>query len=115
MDIWTAQYRYNDTGRLDITAKGEDPLGKIFAPSWPMVMGVKNRTLTREQYSIEYAEIMNIALSSRYHQEDVHRILSKYQEKLVLVCFCPAGSFCHRYLLANRLHDEGWGRYRGEL
>lgn len=39
IDGWyiTAQYRYSGNDRLDITVKGNDPIGKIFAPTWEMV------------------------------------------------------------------------------
>lgn len=37
MDIWTAQYQYPGPHRLDITVKGQDPIGRLFAPTWDMV------------------------------------------------------------------------------
>jgi hypothetical protein len=39
--LYTARYRYSGNDRLDITVKGKDPIGRIFAPSRKMVMGSK--------------------------------------------------------------------------
>jgi len=41
MQLWTAQYRYPGPHRLDITVKGRDPIGKMFAPTWDMVKQYK--------------------------------------------------------------------------
>lgn len=111
MHIYTAQYSYSNVDRLDITVKGQDPLGKHFAPTWEMVMGIKNSTMTQEQYESQYAKIINQApkeaweelLSFAYHRGCV-----------TFVCFCKAGEFCHRVLLARWLSAAGWGEFIGE-
>ena len=36
--VYTAQYRYSGLHRLDITVKGKDQVGRVFAPSWDMVI-----------------------------------------------------------------------------
>jgi len=116
MDIWTAQYRHKGRGRLDVTVKGKDPLGIIFAPTWDMVMGVKNGTMSEAEYSQRYETQIRQLLSLKSHATIQH-ILEKYEFEgsLVLVCFCKAYSFCHRYILADILSKSGWGAYKGEL
>jgi hypothetical protein len=117
MDIWTAQYRHKGRGRLDVTVKGKDPLGIIFAPSWDMVMGVKNGTMSEAEYSQRYQSLINQILSIKPRHPTIQQILEKYEFEgtLVLVCFCKAYSFCHRYILAETLEKFGWGTYKGEL
>lgn len=117
MDIWTAQYRYKGVGRLDVTVKGRDPLGRVFAPTWDLVMGVKNGTLTEEEYSQSYKGHINHIFSIKPRHVAVQQIIDKHAEigTLVLVCFCRPYSFCHRYLLADILVGQGWGTYKGEL
>ena len=41
LKIYTAMYSYSSSDRLDITVQGKDPIGKIFAPTWGMVMEYK--------------------------------------------------------------------------
>lgn len=113
MDIFTAQYRYDGPNRLDITVKGQDPVGKLFAPTWSMVMGLKNGSMTEEGYTQVYNRILDnvFAGASGYSLwQDFSR-----QERVTFVCFCPTGAFCHRVLLAVYLQKAGWGVYRGEL
>jgi hypothetical protein len=111
--IYTAQYRYPGPDRLDITVKGKDPIGRAFAPTWDMVNGVKKGTLLKYEYeAIEvekrtgvrpqsyegiYYQMMNQSWAAcRQAWTDVWN-----RPEVTFVCFCPADSFCHRYLLAN--------------
>lgn len=92
--LYTAQYRYAGLDRTDITVKGHDAYGKYFAPSWSMVFGVKNGTMSEEQYVQAYIKILEAV--------PVHVIdwfLSRPTR--TLVCFCAADAFCHRNILVN--------------
>ena len=113
MDIYTAHYTSTDPDRLDITIQGEDPLGKYFAPTWKIIMDYKSRNYghaSADVYTHEYHELM---LKSYYdHQDKWQELLSR--KRVVLVCFCRSGEFCHRLLLALYLQKLG-AIYRGEL
>ena len=106
-DIYTAQYSYPGDDRLDITVKGQHPVGKIFSPSWTMVTRVKSGQITPEQYEEMYRAILKVI------PEGVYSELKK-RESLVLVCFCKPFTFCHRVTLAHELHAKGIGKYLGE-
>lgn len=106
LKVWTAQYRYRETDRLDITVKTGVA---AFAPSWTMVHGIKNRTLAESQYYDMYQNLMT--LSQRYYKEKWDALLAR--DEVTLVCFCPAGDFCHRVLLAHILEKMG-AQYMGE-
>jgi len=111
MDIYTAQYRYSGADRFDVTVKGQDPLGKIFAPTWDMVMGVKNGTMSHEEYTRRYVAILSRSLTFNA----VESLQSKFPASVTLVCFCPKGAFCHRVMLARVLETfKGFGPYKGE-
>lgn len=109
LNFWTAQYRYPGPNRLDISVKGNDPFGKLFAPTWEMLTEYKTNP-NRNQ-----AEQIYIAA---YHQL-IHKNF-KYLDQLltfnevVLVCFCKYGDFCHRNLLTRYLIVLG-AEYRGEI
>jgi len=109
LNFWTAQYRYAGPYRLDITVKGQDPVGRIFAPTWDMVMQHK-ATKDDNSYIQEYHKMM----VTSYQQNRLvwETILNK--DYLVLVCFCPADAFCHRHLLRHYLVELG-AVYNGEL
>lgn len=50
MKLYTAQYSYSQNDRLDITVKGKDPVGRVFAPTWKMVMQSKEGRLSWDDY-----------------------------------------------------------------
>lgn len=103
LKVYTAVYRYSGPDRLDITVKGKDPIGQIFAPIWDIVMGLKKGVIDEDQYEREYRDLM-LASWGR-HQKTWQELLSR--EEVTLVCFCPPGAFCHRLLLAKLLEKVG--------
>jgi uncharacterized protein YeaO (DUF488 family) len=81
---------------LDITVKTGD---KVFAPTWGMVMGYKDGLISESKYTDTYQQIMRQSFkNNRRRWEDVVRSGS-----VTLVCYCAAGAFCHRHLLAKML------------
>jgi len=116
--IFTSTYRYSGPGRLDITVKGQDPVGRLYAPTWAMVNGVKAGTMSTEEYTAQYYRL----LCERWEQDiDGFRNLTaplvhaSTHSNYVLVCFCPAGQFCHRYLLIRWLQHNYAVSYGGEI
>lgn len=109
-DIWTAQYRYSGADRLDITVKGNHPVGGVFAPTWEMVGRLmKNVPESQLYYVNSYRELIKERLS----KDDSALMWVLAQKELTFVCFCSPGAFCHRVLLArDMLH--GVVNYRGE-
>lgn len=96
--IYTAQYRYVGSDRFDITVKGQDGMGKHFAPTWNMVTDLKNGAMTEQEYVRRYLQILDAI--------PVHVIdwfLSA--ETRTLVCFCPEEAFCHRNILVHHLKN----------
>lgn len=107
LQIYTSQYRYKGSDRLDITVKGKDSLGKYFAPTWNMVMGFKSGDISQAKYTELYAKILDEVPKSIWR-----KVLR--EKRVVLVCFCRKDSFCHRFLLAKELEARG-GIYKGEI
>jgi uncharacterized protein YeaO (DUF488 family) len=91
--------------------KGQDSLGKLFAPTWEMVMGVKNGTMSQEEYTRRYVAILSKALT----ENNINVLSQKFPNSITLVCFCSKGAFCHRVMLARVLETfKGFGQYKGE-
>ncbi len=109
MKIYTAQYEYSGDDRLDITVKGKDPIGKLFAPTWKMVMGSKEGNISWNEYKVMYKELMR--KSYRQNKDIWNEVLNR--DEVTLVCFCESGTSCHRYLLANIFPKLG-AKYMGE-
>jgi len=117
--LYTAQYRYPGKDRLDITVKGNCPAGKLYAPTWAMVKGVKDGTLPEDWYTETYYNLLIDRWKTHGHEmiklvEMVQGTANMPARDVTLVCFCPAGSFCHRYLLVNFLQHNYGVEYGGE-
>ena len=111
MKIWTAQYRYPGTDRLDITVKGQHAIGKIFAPTWMLVSAWKEHRIDWVEYSDAYFKLMR--MSYRTNRSIWNEVLAR--PEITLVCFCKAGDLCHRQLLARILeHCSETNHYLGE-
>ena len=109
MKLYTAQYRYSGNDRIDITVKGQDPIGKCFAPTWKMVMASKEKRLSWDEYKQKYKNLMQKSYLQNYHIWN--DILNR--KEVTLVCFCKPGTSCHRYLLADYFEKIG-AAYMGE-
>jgi len=109
MKLYTAQYKYAGEDQLDITVKGKDPIGPFFASTWKMVMGSKERKISRDGYKQMYRELMQ--KSYRENLGVWNDILGR--DEVTLVCFCAFETDCHRYLLAGYLEKLG-AEYMGE-
>jgi uncharacterized protein YeaO (DUF488 family) len=107
LKVYTSQYRYSGSDRLDITVKSGD---KTFSPTWNMVMGHKNHSLPDESYIKRYTQLMRN--SYKKNKDKWHNLLNR--DRVTLVCFCRKGSFCHRLLLAKILVKLG-ADYCGEI
>jgi hypothetical protein len=90
-------YRANRAGLtlIDTTVKGKNPL---FAPTWPIVLGHKNGTVSDEEYTREYKRLM---LESWTQRKDEWIAFLKQDGWVGIYCYCPAGAFCHRLLLVK--------------
>lgn len=103
MELFTTQLSNWRTAKrlkielVDTTVKGKAPL---FAPTWDMVMGHKNGTITDEEYTRLYREKM--IQSWVENREGWERFMQR-EEPIALACYCAPGKFCHRKLLVKIL------------
>lgn len=81
---------------MDITIKSGN---KAFAPTWDMVMGYKNKTISEDQYTTQYLQMLNDSYKKNKSEWD--KLLA--MESVTFVCYCPKNNFCHRHLLAEYL------------
>lgn len=96
--------RYRGPDGLDITIKSSRGLGRTFAPpSWDMVLGVKRGTVSELHYRDWYLNVLRT--SYRTQPRAWQQLLAL--PKVVLLCYCRPGTFCHRHLLADVLGKLG--------
>ncbi len=81
--------------RLDITIKNSPK--HVLAPTWDLVMGLKNSKITWEQYESGYLKLLNERLKTR-RAEFVSIIEMSRDKDVYLICFCPDERICHRRL-----------------
>ena len=124
MIVRTARMNYRGPDRLDITVKGEAPVGRAFAPTWPMVIAAKKarKDGTEDAYWPEYvaAYYERMRVSYRRWRGQWSTVLG--MEQVTLVCFCPDSpeKRCHRFLLVKILETVCEARgipfeYTGEV
>ncbi len=84
---------------IDTTVKSGNP---AFAPTWDMVMGHKNGTVSDAEYTVVYLDMMRY--SYLHYQDDWNRLLHA-QGPVAIACYCSSspGTFCHRHLLKGIL------------
>ncbi len=51
MILLNPEHRYAQNDRLDNTVQGNDPVGRIFAPTWKMVMESKEGKISWDEYT----------------------------------------------------------------
>ena len=107
MKVYTSSMRCGDRDRLNITVKSGV---QAFAPSWDMVMGYKKGLLSEKQYEKLYLERMRRSYVA--NRAIWNEILKR--DRVVFVCFCRKGEFCHRVLLAKIFEKLG-AEYGGEI
>jgi hypothetical protein len=82
---------------VDVIVKSAKGFARSFAPTWNMVMGYKNGTLTDEQYTEQYMKILRVVSVEAWRW--LYR--QAVNGEVILLCFCRDGQFCHTHLLID--------------
>lgn len=98
---------------VDTTVKSGEP---AFAPTWDMVLGHKNGTLSDDEYTARYKAMMEHSM--HVNPAQWNELLN--QTVVALACYCSPGKFCHRHLLREIVLKEADRRgitahHRGEI
>lgn len=125
LTIYTARVTYAGPFRLDITRKGNDPIGVAFAPSWAILAPVIEARRTGGDaeaawlaYVPQYTAEMRVSAGAPSRlfgplerAASTRGVLPRRaawldvieRQQVVLVCFCTDAERCHRQLLAGFL------------
>ncbi|WJJ55186.1 hypothetical protein [Xanthomonas phage RTH11] len=74
----------------------------IFAPTWDMVLGIKNGSMDEDTYSQLYRDML--VQSWKGNRQKWMDFLND-DDQYALACYCKAGVFCHRHLLVKFLQQ----------
>jgi len=88
---------------IDITVKSAT-FGKPFAPTWGIVSGYRKGEISVEEYTEAYLQILEDSLAE--NGEFWNRMMNS-GASIAFLCYCPAGDFCHRVLLAEFVQNLG--------
>ncbi len=98
--IATARVSYKGADRLDITLRSALPEGRCLAPDdWNMVNGVKDGTISWEDYSTYYRTL----IWERYMADPTPFLYILLRPSMTLCCYCTDHEQCHRTLAAAAL------------
>ena len=105
---------------LNTTIKSGAGLGKVFAPTWKMVMASKQNEIPWEYYIEKYTALMR----QRYLANPAAFLEALNSDELIVCCYCrdthDTTRHCHRYILVEILekiaqhHGIGF-EYIGEV
>ena len=104
MDVYTYQIakwrvvKALDSGILLLDTTVKSGYAQV-APTWEMVLGSKDGTVSEENYTRQYYDILDY---SRRVNPNFWASLLRL-EKVALGCYCARGKFCHRHLLVEYL------------
>ena len=91
---------------VDVTVKSAVGFARSFAPTWKMVMGYKNGTLTEAQYTEQYMKILDAVSVEAWRWLYAQAV----NGEVVLLCYCRDGWFCHTHLIIRlRLQEVSEG------
>ena len=110
LTISTSRIAYRGSDRIDCTIKTASTIeGKLFAPTWDMVMGVKKfhgdtrfpnvQPISSEEYDQRYYAL----LRDRYAKNKQVFIDLIHHESVVFCCYCSDPEHCHRRLSVDIL------------
>ena len=100
---------YKELDALDVTVHGQDEIGKHFAPTWLMVHLRHDGKWDEREFSEAYNEL----IINRLKEDMTPLLYLANLDHITFTCFCGAGEFCHRYILAEILKIFG-ATYEGE-
>lgn len=101
MEIFTIQmgrYRLAKEKKLDFVDTTVKSGLKMFAPTWDMVLGHKNGSVSDEEYTQRYRQMM---IESMRENKQAWLEFIERKEPVALACYCKPGVFCHRLLLKD--------------
>ncbi|MBZ0280739.1 MAG: hypothetical protein K8L97_08350 [Anaerolineae bacterium] len=88
---------------LNTTIKSGSGLGKVFAPTWDMVIASKRGEIDWQTYTERYQALMR----DRYRQNQAAFLEALSCDELIVCCYCKdthaTTQHCHRYLLVDIL------------
>jgi len=91
------EYRGEKVLVLDVTVKSAKKNARDLAPEWSWVRGYFDGKVSKEEYTSLYQK--KIRQARKENPQRWENTLRKF-DRIVFACYCKAGDFCHRIILA---------------
>jgi uncharacterized protein YeaO (DUF488 family) len=88
-------------GPLDVTVKSAKGWARELAPTWGMVRGYKDGTMSAADYTRQYRQLL-----ANFGLLDLDRFSEVNDNHVTFLCYCPDGAFCHTHLLIDWLCER---------
>ena len=81
---------------IDVTVMSSKGPAKNLAPTWELVMGHKNGTLSDDDYAYAYGALLRMVPDAawKWLQSQANE-----EENITLLCYCKDGKFCHTHMI----------------
>lgn len=115
LHVFTSTLGYDGPDRLDVSRKGGDPFGVVFAPSLALLRSYQalkraGRADRAAWAGYEAAYRIEMTASAVVYPARWEQLLAR---EVVTLCYCWSGGPCHRRVLADVLVARG-AIYNGE-
>lgn len=111
LQVYTARVGTRDPDALQVTLwRNHDADGHAFAPSMMLLkwgLGHRRAGTATPDIEREYADRYRDEMRAGYRRDRAAWDALLARPRVVLLCFCPAGAFCHRRVLAGILTKLG--------
>lgn len=91
-----AQIRRGLSG-VDVTVMSSKGRARSFSPTWELVTGHKNKTISNDDYAYAYGALLNLVTADDWEWLQEQRDIN---QEVCLLCYCRDGSFCHTHLIS---------------
>lgn len=118
LSVYTARITYKGEDSLDISRKGNDPFGVIFAPTAALVytyvqLRRVNKGLASQKYeAYTRSYLAEMRQSYRDNRAQWDKLLS--WPSVTLLCYCTAPLECHRNILGATILPTLGATFEGE-
>lgn len=105
MKLYTSNYARNGKHMNAVAISIRPPhwyKGKSYlalAPTWDIVLGVKNKTITQDEYTEAYNKILS--------KLNPQAVANELGDGAIMLCYESPNDFCHRHLVSEWMRKAG--------
>ena len=105
MKLYTSNYARNGKHMKAVAISIRPPhwyKGKSYlalVPTWDIVLGIKNKTITQDEYTEAYNKILS--------KLNPHTVANELGDGAIMLCYESPNDFCHRHIVSEWMRKAG--------